>query len=91
MNDMQRFEEERFVEAMVDLWVRDDAPQWIRDYVREELKKQRGLKEENETEVICKIIFDVPYYFCGSCKAMLDMYATKANFCSKCGKKIKWL
>ena len=49
------------------------------------------MKEENETEVICKIIFDVPYYFCGSCKAMLDMYATKANFCSKCGKKIKWM
>lgn len=48
MNDMQRFEEERFVEAMVDLWVRDDAPQWIRDYVREELKKQRGLKEERQ-------------------------------------------
>ena len=53
MNDIQRFEEERFVEAMVDLWVRDDAPQWIRDYVREELKKQRGLKEEKQSEYPC--------------------------------------
>ena len=53
MSDMQRFEEERFVKAMVDLWVRDDAPQWIRDYVREELKKQRGLKEEKQPEYPC--------------------------------------
>ena len=51
MNDMQRFEEERFVEAMVDLWVRDDAPQWIRDYVREELKKQRGLKKRKTARI----------------------------------------
>ena len=48
------------------------------------------MNEENETKVICKILFDVPYYFCENCKAMLDMYATKANYCSKCGKKIMW-
>lgn len=38
----------------------------------------------------CRIIFDIPYYFCGSCKTMLNMYATKAKYCSKCGKAVKW-
>jgi len=47
--------------------------------------------KENETKVICKILFDIPYYFCENCKAMLNMYATKANYCSECGKKIDWL
>ena len=39
---------------------------------------------------ICKIIFDVPYYFCGDCKAMLNMYSTKAKFCSQCGQIVQW-
>jgi len=39
---------------------------------------------------ICKIIFDVPYYFCGDCKAMLNMYSTKAKFCSQCGQVVQW-
>lgn len=39
---------------------------------------------------ICKIIFDVPYYFCGNCKTMLNMYSTKAKFCSQCGQAVQW-
>lgn len=74
MNDMQRFEEERFVEAMVDLWVRDDAPQWIRDYVRKELKKQRGLKEEKQ-----------PEYPCINCCSPSEMAA-----CCGCPKERQW-
>ena len=46
--------------------------------------------EENEAKVICKIIFEVPYYFCENCKAMLNMYGKIANYCSECGKKMKW-
>ena len=48
------------------------------------------LLKEEAVEPICQIIFDVPYYFCGSCKNMLNMYATKAKYCSKCGKAVKW-
>ena len=33
--------EEKFVEAMVDLWVKDDAPEWVKKMVKEELQKQR--------------------------------------------------
>ena len=49
-----------------------------------------ALLKEREAEPICKIIFDIPYYFCGDCKAMLNMYATKANYCSACGKRVAW-
>lgn len=98
MNDLERKEEELFVEAMIDLWIRNDAPEWIIDYVRQELRKQRGLLEgetemtnqEAAVEPICKIIFHIPYYFCGRCNEMLNMYATKAMFCSKCGCPVKW-
>ena len=45
MSDLERKEEELFVEAMINLWIRNDAPQWIVDYVREELRKQRGLSD----------------------------------------------
>lgn len=48
------------------------------------------LKEQEAVEPICQIIFDVPYYFCGSCKTMLNMYATKAKYCNQCGKMVKW-
>ena len=46
MNDLERKEEELFVEAMINLWIRNDAPQWIVDYVRKELRKQRGLSDD---------------------------------------------
>ena len=51
------------------------------------------MKEEekpNAIKPICKIIFDVPYYFCGNCKTMLNMYSTKAKFCSQCGQAVQW-
>lgn len=43
-----------------------------------------------ETKPICKIYHDIPYYFCDNCNTMLNMYGVKANYCSHCGKKIKW-
>lgn len=46
MSDLERKEEELFVEAMIDLWIQKDAPQWIVDYVRKELRKQRGLSDD---------------------------------------------
>lgn len=49
-----------------------------------------NLLDNKQCTPICKIIFDVPYYFCGDCKAMLNMYATKAKYCSACGKKVTW-
>ena len=48
------------------------------------------LKEQEAVEPVCKIIFDIPYYFCGQCNEMLNMYSTKAMFCSKCGRPVKW-
>ena len=48
------------------------------------------LKEQEAVEPECQIIFDVPYYFCGSCKTMLNMYAVKAKYCSNCGRRVKW-
>ena len=48
------------------------------------------LKEQEAVEPICQIIFDVPYYFCGSCKTMLNMYAVKAKYCSNCARRVKW-
>ena len=51
----------------------------------------RGMTDEHEQcTPICKIIFNIPYYFCGDCKAILNMYATKAKYCSACGKKVIW-
>lgn len=47
MNEIERTEEERFIESMIDLWVQPDAPKWIIDYIRQELRKQRGLLEED--------------------------------------------
>lgn len=41
---------EETVDAMVDLWVKDGAPQWIRDYIKEELKKQCRLKTDKRKE-----------------------------------------
>lgn len=51
MTDLQKVEEERFVESMVWLWVAHDAPEWIKDYVRQESRKQRGLLEEKQEAV----------------------------------------
>ena len=55
--------------------------------------KNNEIKEQSNDEaskVICKILFDIPYYFCGDCKTMLDMYSAKAKYCSQCGKAVKW-
>ena len=46
MDEIERIEEERFVESLISLWIQPDAPEWIIDYVRQELRKQRGLLEE---------------------------------------------
>lgn len=43
-----------------------------------------------EIEPICKIVFDIPYYFCGNCQTMLNMYGKKANYCSECGCAVNW-
>ena len=48
------------------------------------------IKEKEAVEPKCQIIFDVPYYFCGSCKTMLNMYAVKAKYCSNCARRVKW-
>ena len=48
------------------------------------------IKEQEAVEPKCQIIFDVPYYFCGSCKTMLNMYAAKAKYCSNCARRVKW-
>jgi len=55
MDEIERIEEERFVEAMISLWIQQDAPEWIIDYVRQELRKQRGLSM-NERDIAKKPI-----------------------------------
>ena len=34
--------EEKFLNAMVDLWVKEDAPEWVKQQVKDELRKQRN-------------------------------------------------
>ena len=46
MNEIEKIQEERFIESLMYLWIAQDAPDWIKDYVREELRKQRGLVTE---------------------------------------------
>ena len=48
MNEIEKIEEERFVESLISLWIVPDAPEWIINYVRTELRKQRGLLDEQE-------------------------------------------
>ena len=48
------------------------------------------LRGQEAVKPVCKIFFDIPYYFCGQCNEMLNMYSTKAMFCSKCGHPVKW-
>lgn len=55
-----------------------------------QLLEEQEPKKPKESKPICKIIFDVPYYFCGDCKSMLNMYSTKAKFCSQCGRAVQW-
>ena len=55
MNEIERIEEERFVESLILLWIQPDAPEWIIDYVRTELRKQRGLLEENDLRAMKKV------------------------------------
>ena len=54
MTELEKIEEERFIEALISMWISYDAPSWIKDYVREELRKGRGVvevaKEEPQTE-----------------------------------------
>ena len=47
MNEIEKIEEERFVESMMYLWIAQDAPDWIKDYVKTELRKQRGLSDNS--------------------------------------------
>lgn len=54
MNEIERIEEERFVESLILLWIQPDAPEWIIDYVRTELRKQRGLLEEKDLKALEK-------------------------------------
>lgn len=53
MDKIERIEEERFVESMICLWIQPDAPEWIIDYVRQELRKQRGLLTQGNEELKC--------------------------------------
>lgn len=55
MNKIERIEEERFVESLILLWIQPDAPEWIIDYVRTELRKQRGLLEEKNLKAMEKV------------------------------------
>ena len=55
MNEIERIEEERFVESLISLWIQPDAPEWIIDYVRTELRKQRGLLEEKDFKAMEKV------------------------------------
>ena len=47
MNEVEKIQEERFVESLMYLWIAQDAPEWIKDYVRTELRKQRGLSDNS--------------------------------------------
>mgnify|MGYP007092155669 CR=1 FL=1 len=63
----------------------------VNGYLNAEVERLNGLlKEQEAVEPICQIIFDVPYYLCGSCKTMLNMYAVKAKYCSQCGRPVRW-
>ncbi len=62
----------------------------VREMTEEAICPNADHIENEQCTPICKIIFDVPYYFCGDCEAMLNMYATKAKYCSACGKKVEW-
>lgn len=55
MDTIKRIEEERFVESLISLWIQPDAPEWIIDYVRTELRKQRGLLEEKDLKAMEKV------------------------------------
>ena len=55
MNEIEKIEEERFVESLMYLWIAQDAPDWIKDYVRMELMKQRGLLKEKDMKAIEKV------------------------------------
>lgn len=55
MDIIERINEERFVESLICLWIQPDAPEWIIDYVRTELRKQRGLLEEKDLKAMEKV------------------------------------
>ena len=59
MNEIERIEEERFVESLISLWIQLDAPEWIIDYVRTELRKQRGLLAERILKRWKKLMVDI--------------------------------
>lgn len=58
------------------------------DYDRGVLPYTAHARKQNKP--ICEIIFDIPYYFCGNCKIMLNMYGKKAKYCSECGCAVEW-
>ena len=55
MNEIERIEEERFVRSLISLWIQPDAPEWIIDYARTELRRQRGLLEEKDLKAMEKV------------------------------------
>ena len=67
MDDLQRIEKEQIVEVMIDLWLQHDAPLWLVDYTRTELRKQHGLTEE-----ISSAIFTLSMFSSDSFKTFLD-------------------
>lgn len=73
-------------------WALEDAVHNSRtnENPEDSTEEKLGVKGPKAIKPICKIIFDVPYYFCGDCKAMLNMYSTKAKFCSQCGQIVQW-
>ena len=71
--------------------IRGDRQRYEEAYKKGYADCEEHYKEEQESiEPVCKILFDIPYYFCGQCNEMLNMYSTMAMFCSKCGRPVKW-
>ena len=70
----------------------DEDEYWLLHGIADHLMEQETVvgSEDVEIEPICKIIFDIPYYFCGNCKTMLNMYGNKAKYCCECGCAVKW-
>lgn len=71
----------------------DEDEYYLLGSIADDLREQGtvvSIKDVEIKEPICKIIFDIPYYFCGNCKTMLNMYGVKANFCSECGCAVNW-
>lgn len=102
MDEIERITEERFVEAMIHWWIQPDAPEWIINYVRQELRKQRGLLEEKvarDAEELLKgqepvepilALNDGEHelWQCGNCK--VAVFQRGESYCHNCGRVVKW-